>query len=56
MQIKSEFRIHNVTLYVDKFINYSKGLKLLISLGVDYNMNNPSGQEESVQVIKIWDF
>ncbi len=35
LQVKSEFKIHTQTHYVDKFINYQKGLKLLISMGVD---------------------
>jgi len=39
LQVKSEFKIHSSTLYVDKFINYQKGLKLLISMGVDQNMS-----------------
>lgn len=40
LQIKSEFKIHNETIYVDKFINYQKGMKLLISMGRDAFMND----------------
>ena len=35
LSIKEEFRIHTQTLYVDKFISYQKGMKLLISMGRD---------------------
>ena len=35
LSIKEEFRIHTQTLYVDKFISYQKGMKLLISMGHD---------------------
>jgi hypothetical protein len=56
LQVKSEFKIHTQTLYVDKFINYQKGLKLLISMGIDQNASEISGTEDSIQIIKIWDF
>jgi hypothetical protein len=55
LQIKSEFRIHHQTHYVDKFINYQKGLKLLISMGVDIYAGE-GGHEDQMHVIKIWDF
>jgi hypothetical protein len=35
LSIKAEFKIHSQTLYVDKFISYKKGMKLLISMGRD---------------------
>lgn len=35
LQIKGDFKIHTKTQYVDKFINYQKGMKSLISLGLD---------------------
>lgn len=56
LQVKSEFKIHTQTHYIDKFINYQKGLKLLISMGVDQNYSETSGTEDSIQIIKIWDF
>lgn len=46
LQIKSEFRIHHETFYVDKFINYQKGMKLLISMGQDLFINEQSGAIE----------
>jgi len=53
LQIKSEFKIHNETFYVDKFINYQKGMKLLVSMGRDVLQGEPSDQ---AYVIKLWDF
>lgn len=53
LQIKSEFKIHHQTYYVDKFINYQKGMKLLISMGMD---NNDMAVDDKVLAIKIWDF
>lgn len=55
LSIKSEFRIHTQTFYVDKFISYQKGMKLLISMGRD--ISNTSGQPEDLGwIVKIWDF
>lgn len=57
MQIKSEFRIHTQTFYVDKLINYQKGMKLLISMGRDVSINAISNQPEDLGwIVKIWDF
>ncbi len=56
LQIKQEFRIHHETFYVDKFINYQKGMKLLISLGKDVFMNEAGEIEDQCQLIKLWDF
>lgn len=41
--VKQEFRIHNETLYVDKFINYQKGMKLIVSMGKDQFFQGDSG-------------
>ena len=56
LQIKSEFKVHHETLYVDKFINYQKGMKLLISMGKDNFVNDFDKIEDSTYIIKIWDF
>jgi hypothetical protein len=44
--IKNEFKIHHETYYVDKFMNYQKGMKLLISLGKDIFVNDKGAIED----------
>ena len=56
MQIKSEFRIHSQTHYVDKFISYQKGMKLLISMGRDVQALPTGTTEDLGWIVKIWDF
>lgn len=57
LQIKQEFKIHTQTVYVDKFISYQKGMKLLISLGHDYAYNQATQTVEDLGwIVKIWDF
>lgn len=57
LQIKSEFRIHTQTFYVDKFISYQKGMKLLISMGRDFAPGITGGAPEDLGwIVKIWDF
>ena len=56
LQIKQEFKIHNETFYVDKFINYQKGMKVLISMGKDLFLNELGKEEDRCFIIKVWDF
>jgi hypothetical protein len=56
LQIKSEFKIHNETFYVDKFINYQKGMKLLVSMGRDLLINDAGAKVDEAYIIKLWDF
>ena len=39
MVIQNRFRIHNSTKYIDKVVNDQSGLKLLVSVGEDYLMD-----------------
>jgi hypothetical protein len=44
-------------VYVDKFISYQKGMKLLISLGHDYAYNAATqAMDDLGWIVKIWDF
>jgi len=57
LSVKQEFRIHTQTHYVDKFISYQKGMKLLISMGRDVVQNPATGQVDDYgYVVKVWDF
>lgn len=54
--VKQEFRIHHETLYVDKFINYQKGMKLIVSMGKDRFVADNEEVQDECQLIKVWDF
>ena len=56
MQVKSEFKIHESVLFLDKNVDNMMGNKFLLSLGYDSNFEPASGQAERLLVFKIWDF
>jgi hypothetical protein len=55
--VKSEFKIHNSVVFLDKNIENLCGSKFLISLGYDEKIDFQTKQiTEKALVLKIWDF
>ena len=57
MQVKSEFKIHESVLFLDKNVDNFMGNKFLLSLGYDQNYDPTTGQPADKHLVfKIWDF
>ena len=56
MKVKSEFKVHNSIVYLDKNVENPVGNKFLLSLGYDEYVEPTTNENKNLLLFKVWDF